>query len=181
MGKIKILFIIFLFLIFTFRIWQTIGCKRFVDYKFIPLSVKINVESQTALDYNLNRSTSRIFHNKISATFYELSKSYLATFRPNFLLETLGPIGLLSFIFAIYWLIRNKNAILFGHLVLVLLLPLLLMFISSPRNNFYILALSRYSFSFWGIGYFTKTFLSKFLLIILFIYSIYYFLFSWQM
>ena len=174
-------FIIILILIFSFRIWQTTGCRHFSGFQFNPLSIKINVESQTNTDLGLNRNISRFFHNKVSTGLFELTKSYASIYQPRFLLEVLGPLGLILVLFGLLNIFRKKKALGFTHLTFILFTSLITIFRPGPKISFYILASSWYSFSFWGISHFTKSLLLRTLFIFLAFLTLWYFIFSWQM
>src|SRR3972149_11435702 len=85
----KLLVVILVILIFLFRIWQSSGCREFSGFLFNPLSIKINVESQVASDFSLDRNISRFFHNKLTAGIFELTTSFTSTFDSPYLLQIL--------------------------------------------------------------------------------------------
>ena len=109
----KILFFVLAGL-FAFRLWQTTGCLKFSDYHFNSLSIKISVEDHVNTDGTLNRQTARFFHNKLITGIYEYSKSYLKLFEPRFLLDILGPLGLVLVILTIFKI--NNQKFLISHL-----------------------------------------------------------------
>src|SRR3990167_727894 len=160
----KLLVVILVILIFLFRIWQSSGCREFSGFLFNPLSIKINVESQVALDFSLNRNISRFFHNKVTVGVFELTKSLISTFDTRFLLEILGPLGLALVIFG-----------------LILLVAIFAIFSKNPKVSFYVLAFSWYSFAIRGLDYFWLNAKSLMILITLFFLTFWYFTFSWQM
>ena len=180
MVKSKI-FAVILVLIFAFRIWQSSGCRQFLGFHFNPLSIKITVESQTALDTQINRSIARFFHNKVSVGLFEFTKSYVSVFSPRFFLEILGPVGLILFILGITNIFRKKVLLGFMHLLIVMLIPLIVILWSNPRISFYILAISLFSLTFWGISQAAKTKSTRVLFLFLFFITFWYLLFSWQM
>ena len=181
MARIKFLLFISILLIFAFRLWQATGCKNFTDYRFNPLSVKINVESQTAVDTKINRTIARFFHNKVSAFLYEFSKTYLSTFSPKLLFETLGPVGVVLFILGIFEISQKKRFLGVAHFLGILILPLFAIISSFPKLEFYVLTLSRYSFSLWGINKAAKSTLHVSILLALVYLTFWYFIFNWQM
>src|SRR3989344_4368982 len=109
MAKNKFIFILALVALFSFRIWQTTGCKQFKGFLLNPIDIKIAVESQVLEDRNLQRPISRFFHNKISAGVFEVAKSYTATIDTRFLISFLGPIGLLSVIIAVVKVVKSTK------------------------------------------------------------------------
>ena len=181
MARTKFVLLFLIILIYTFRLWQITGCKNFTDHRFIPLSVKINVESQTAVDIELNRTVARFFHNKVSAFLYEFTKTYLSTFSPKLLFETLGPVGIVLLILGIYEIYQKKRILGLIHFLGVLILPLFAIIFSFPKLEFYLLTLSRYSFSLWGINRATKSKLQVSVLLALVYLTFWYFIFNWQM
>ncbi|OGD88718.1 hypothetical protein A3I53_03895 [Candidatus Curtissbacteria bacterium RIFCSPLOWO2_02_FULL_40_13b] len=181
MARTKFVLILLIVLIYAFRLWQTTGCKQFIDYSFIPLSVKINVESQTATDTGINRTVARFFHNKVSVGIYESSKTYLSTFSPKLLFETLGPVGVVLLIFGIYEISQKKSFLGVIHFLGVLTIPLFAIIFSFPKLEFYVLTLSRYSFSLWGINKAAKSTLHVSILLALVYLTFWYFIFNWQM
>ncbi len=181
MAKIKLVLILLIVSVYAFRMWQTTGCKQFIDYSFIPLSVKINVESQTATDTDIERTVARFFHNKASAGLYEFGKSYLSTFTPKLLFETVGPVGVVLLILGIVEITRKKRFWSLVHFLTFLAVPLYAIIASSSKLEFYLLALSRYTFSLWGIGRLAKSAQSIFILVALSYLTIWYFIFNWQL
>lgn len=181
MDKIKIFFIIVLVSLFSFRIWQTTGCKKFLSFYFNPLSIKVSVETNVNTDLGVDRNISRFFHNKATVGIFEFSKSLALTFRLRLLVEFLGPLGLILAIFALLAVFREKKYLVKFHFILILIVSFIATFILSPKSSFFLLAISWYSFSLWGIELFIKSRLTKTVFILLAILSFWYFLFSWQM
>lgn len=181
MDKIKVFAFAFLILLFSFRIWQTSGCKHFNSFYFNPLAIKISVESQVNLDGKENRNLSRFFHNKVTAGIFEFSKSYASTFESRYLLEILGPLGLILFVIAAYKVLVSRNFVGTGHLLVVLIASLLSLSSFDPKLIFYLRAVIIFSFTFWGISFLTK---GKWLMIsylLLAAVTLCYYLFNWQM
>ena len=177
----KLLVVILVILIFLFRIWQSSGCREFSGFLFNPLSIKINVESQVALDFSLNRNISRFFHNKVTVGVFELTKSLISTFDTRFLLEILGPLGLTLVILVLVRIVREKKITEIAHFGLILVVAIFAIFSKNPKVSFYVLAFSWYSFAVRGVNYFWLNARSLMILIILFYLSFWYFIFSWQM
>jgi len=181
MVSTKLLVVILVILIFLFRIWQSSGCQQFSGFLFNPLAIKINVESQVAQDFLLNRNISRFFHNKVTVGVFELTKSFVSTFDTRFLLEILGPLGLTLVILVFARIIRKKKTSEITHFGLILMAALLSIFSKNPKVSFYVLAFSWYSFAVRGLDYFWSSAKSLMILIILFFLTFWYFTFSWQM
>jgi len=181
MAKTKLLVIILVIFIFAFRIWQSTGCQQYSGFLFNPLSIKINVESQVALDPSLNRNISRFFHNKVTIGVFELTKSFVSTFDTRFLSEILGPLGLTLVILVFARIIRKKRISEIAHFGLILMAAIFAIFGKDSKVSFYVLAFSWYSFAVRGLDYFWVNVRSLMILIILFFLTFWYFTFSWQM
>ncbi|OGD93651.1 hypothetical protein A2697_01540 [Candidatus Curtissbacteria bacterium RIFCSPHIGHO2_01_FULL_41_44] len=181
MDKIKIFFTILLFALFGFRIWQTTGCRQFASFYFNPLAIKINVEEQVSLDSSLNRSVSRFFHNKLTIGIFEITKSYMQTFEPRFSLETLGPLGLILILTALFKVVKAPNIVGITHLLIVLIVSVFAILPVKPQTSFYILAVTRFSVAFWGLDYFLRTKPLAILFFGLGFLTLWYFSISWQM
>ena len=168
-------------MLFAFRIWQSSGCKSYAGFYFNPIAVRINVEEQRNLDKSTNRTLSKFFHNKASAFFWEVSKSYIFTTNPRFLLEILGPLGLFLAIASFANIVKtpkSKSALL---LALIAISSLLLILPIDPKKTFYITAISWYIFSLLSASSFSKSSKLTGLFLLLLFLSFWYFAFSWQM
>lgn len=166
--------------LFSLRIWQTTGCQQFSHFRFDPLSVKISVESQVGLD-NTERFISRFFHNKITTGVFEISKSYTLNFDTRFLIEVLGPLGLVLVLLAIYHIFKVKNSLGFIHFSFVLLIPITKILPINSALSYYIFAVNLYGFSLWGLDGNILKKQTLLLVIILIPITLWYFAFSWQM
>lgn len=182
MTRLSFVTIVAILLIFLygFRLWQTSGCQHFSGFYFNPDSIKINVETNSGLDINHDKITTRLFHNKLSAGTFELAKSYLATFDSRLILAILGPLGVVLVLRSLAALTKPSFPVVI-HLLTIPLTSALALTALSPRLSFFLLASVWYSFSFWGLAYFTKTSLRFGLFVILVIATIWYFSFNWQM
>lgn len=178
MGKIKFLIIITLITVYAFRLWQTSGCKQFVGFYFNPLSIKISVESQVNLDQSMSRQLSRLFHNKVTAGIFEFSKAFSFPFDTKFLMEILGPIGLVLVVLAIFEALKARNLLNFAHLSLPPIFSAISLTSLSPKIVFYLLALTWYSLAFKGTMSRSRVLVPLFLILIPL--TFWYFLFSWQ-
>jgi hypothetical protein len=179
---IKKAFIILIILTYSFRFWQSTGCLQQIGHTFLPLSIKIRVEEQVGIDKDIPRNASRFFHNKVSEGFFEISKTYFNVFDSRLLLEILGPLGLVLLVIGLLE-VRNKknNKLYLSHLMILLIIPFILMLKINTKTSFNILFASLYSFSFWGLGFFSKSILKKIIFIILVAITFFYFSFNWQM
>lgn len=180
-DKIKKLFLLLTIFLFAFRLWQTTGCKKYAGFYFNPISVRINVEEQRNLDLGTSSSMSKLFHNKVSAFFWEASKSYLNTTSPRFLLDILGPLGLFLAISSFSNVVKKPKAIHTLSLILIGIASLLLILPIDPRKTFYVAAISWYSFSLFSTDTLVKSRKSILLFLFLLLVSFWYFAFSWQM
>ena len=183
MAKIKLtnlIFALILLFVFSFRIWQTTGCKKFTSYFFNPIAVKIAVESQMLDDGNLPKNLSRFFHNKISIGASEILKSYAITIDIKFLISFLGPLGIFLILPAISQVIKSRK-----FYDKFWLSPFLISFIlilpANPKISFYVTAISWYLLTFIGIGTFARSNKLKILFIFLSLATFWYFSFDWKM
>jgi len=180
MLKIKLILVILATLVFSFRIWQSTGCQEFFSFHFNPLIIKINVESQVLLDSALERNISRFFHNKVTVGVFEVTKSFVFTFNPRFLLGILGPAGLVLITLNFYKLFNKRNIINTSLFGLVLAVSFFNIIFTSPKFFFYLAAISWYLFALTAINYLTSL-KSKVILIVLIFLTFWYFIFSWEM
>lgn len=171
-----------LIILFSFRLWQTTGCRQFNGFYFNPISVTINVESQSSIDTAGLRQVTRFFHNKAVAAPLEVSKSFARTLDLRLLLDILGPAGLLFLISGIFEIFRNKHKLgLFHIIVTVVILSFSITSLATPKSFFVLIALSYYSLSLWGVGPLSKDKRLSLLSIVLIFYSLWYFAVNWQM
>ena len=174
------LFLPVLICLSSFRLWKTTGCKQFTSFYFNPISVKISVESQRTLDNQSFLAVSRIFHNKLNTTPFELTKAIAQALTPRFLIEILGPLGFMLTILAVLRIIKEKHKRALLHLLLVISASILAVLPGNPKNFFLIISLTWFSVTFWGLQFFSNTnkLLLYFFLILL---TFWYFNLSWQM
>lgn len=176
----KILFLL-LIALFSFRLWQTTGCRQFNGFYFNPISVTINVESQSSIDTAGFRQVTRFFHNKAVAAPFEVSKSFARTLDPRFLLDVLGPVGLLFLTRALFEIFGNKRSLGYLHILGTVVVLALSLTSLAPKTAFWLIALSYYSLSLWGINPISKDKKLSLLSILLIFYSLWYFAINWQM
>lgn len=181
MVLIKFALAAMLVIIFAFRLWQTTGCREFTDHSFKSISVKLNVESQISVDRELDRNIARIFHNKISVTFYEIGKTYSRNFGPRELNQILGPIGLVSVIVAIAYNAKKRNLKVISASVLVLISATLRISPLDSKISFYIWALTLYLFAFFSVDFWIERNFRIILFLALVLFTFWYFIFSWQL
>ena len=168
-------------MLFAFRLWQTTGCKHFLGHYFNPIYIKINVEAQVGIDKNVSKLESKFFHNKLTAIVFEPAKSYLAAFEPSYLLEMLSPLGVLLFLLSIKKAISTKNKIIVLHFLLVLTAALIYITPFSPKNSFFIFSFLIYSFSLWHVDYFAAKKYRILIFLLLLVFSLVFFAYTWQM
>ena len=168
-------------MLFVFRIWQTTGCRHFSGFYFNPISVRINVEEQRNLDKNSNQLTSKIFHNKITGIINQVSLSYAETLNPRFILEILGPLGLIFALVTFSKVIKKPKSIYTLALIAVSTASLLLILPIDPAKTFYLAASTWYIFSLLSVESFTKSNKTIILFLLLLLASFWYFALSWQM
>lgn len=181
MVKIKLAAVALLVFTLSFRIWQTTGCRQFESHYFNPISIKINVESQVGVDVGVNRNIARFFHNKATTGIFEMTKSYISTLEPRFLLEILGPLGAMLVLVSATLALKKRQILTLVHLASLLAASSLLILPKYSKESFYLVALLWYGFSFWGIRYLMETRIKITLFIILVPLTLWYFTFSWQM
>jgi len=177
MKKVLLILVIALY---AFRIWQSTGCKNYLHDKFSTQNVKITVEEQVGIDKGINRQFSRFFHNKLSSGFFEVAKTFAKPFEPKALIGIFGPLGIVLTLYALMGITKKAPLIRF-HFALVTIVIFLSTFVSNSKMAFYIVALSLYTFSLWGINPFVKKRIAQVLFLSLFILSLWYFSFNWQM
>lgn len=167
--------------LFAFRLWQTTGCRKFVDFRFTSLSVKINVENQVSFDKQLNRNISRIFHNKAQAAIFEITKSYLQTLDPRLILQILGPVGTFLALVSTLKLAQKSHKAHLIHFGLILLSSLAAIILFNSKVAFYLIAFSWQSFSLWGLYFLKNTKINSVVIFLLILASVWYYALSWQL
>lgn len=178
MRKFFLLLTIF---IFSARIWQSTGCLNFLPTYFDTQIIKIKVEEQVNLDRGIARGVSRFFHNKASTGFFESTKAASKFADPIFLLDIMGPLGLVLIILATSSLVKKFTPLKGFHFLLVLAAIILAMISKNSRDAFYTLALALYSFSLWGTTTLKTNRLATFAFFALALVTLWYFALSWQM
>lgn len=178
MRKIFLLVTIF---IFSARIWQSTGCLNFLPTKFDTQIIKIKVEEQVNADRGVEREVSRFFHNKVSTGFFEAAKATSKFADPIFLLDILGPLGLLLIILATITLVKKFTLQQGTHFLLVLASIIFVSIIKNSQLSFYAVALALYSFSLWGTKALKPNKLTILAFFVAAIITLWYFALSWQM
>lgn len=181
MDKIKILAILALVCLFSFRIWQTTGCRQFKGFRFNPLAIIIGVEAGVSSDKGVDRAISRFFHNKLSVGTYEILASFAATVNPNFLLQLIGPVGVVIAVFNLQILVHTRRKLQLTSLLIIAISAILAMFIINPKTSLYILAISWYAFILSSSLTFVRNKLLFVTFIFLVIFTFWYFTFTWQL
>lgn len=174
-------FLLLAVITFSARIWQSTGCLNFLPTYFDIQIVTIKVEEQVNLDWGIDRGVSRFFHNKASTGFFEAAKATSKFADPVFLLDILGPLGLVLIIFATSSLVKKFTPLLGAHFLLVLTSIILAMFSKNSKISFYTVSAALYSFSLWGTTTFKTNRLATFAFFALALVTLWYFALSWQM
>lgn len=178
-SKFSIFVIVVILLgLFSFRIWQTTGCRQFKAFYLNPQSVKIRVEQDVNSDRGVNRNISRFFHNKLQTAVILTSHSIASTIDARMLLEILGPLGLIAIIISLYVVIKHKNLIGISHLIAVLIASAWAIVSTNSKQGFYVYSFGLYSFCFWSAKVLAKKSIS---VIILAILTFWFFTLSWQL
>lgn len=181
MAKIKIILTILLLTTFSYRIWQTTGCKQFIGFYFNPLQIKITAEENINLDSNLNRNIARAFHNKVTIGVFESLKAATKTINSDFILDTTGPIGIVLLPASLLILLNKRNKLQFAHLIVIVLLMASSILVGNSKRSFWIVYLAQASFSLWSLGFFGSGKLKVVIYSILIVATIWYFSFNWQL
>lgn len=177
--KTKFIFAFLLIGIFSFRFWQTSGCKNFRNFHLNPLEVKISVESQRTFDPT-NNLAAKLFHNKIADGFFITSQNYFQAFEPNLLISIVGFVGVFCMILMLTKIFRKTT--LFAYLAaFYILVSSLALTVFDQRVSLYNFAVSLYLFSFTAIFYSKITLRFALIFIFLLILTILQFLYSWQL
>ena len=172
------LVLVILVALFSFRIWQTTGCRQFKSFYLNPQSVTIKVEEDVGTDRGIDRNISRFFHNKLQTVVIIASHSVSSTIDARMLLEILGPLGLISIIISLYVVIKHKNLIGIFHLIAVLIASAWVIVSTNSKQSFYVYSFGLYSFCFWSAKVLAKKSIS---VIILAILTFLFFTLSWQL
>ncbi|MBI3282576.1 hypothetical protein HYZ70_00695 [Candidatus Curtissbacteria bacterium] len=175
------IFLLLALAVFSVRIWQSVGCRSFLPTKFDSQIIKIKVEEQVNVDQNLNRQVSRFFHNKVSAGFFEAAKATSRFADPAFLLDILGPLGLILTLLAAKRLVKKFTRAQGLSFLAVLISILFATATKNSRVSFYIVAGALYSFSLWGTTALKTNKLTIFVFFALALVTLWYFAISWQM
>lgn len=173
-----ILVVIFLLGLFSFRLWQTTGCRQFKSFYLNPQSVTIKVEGDVGTDMGVDRNISRFFHNKYQTRFVLTAQSLTSIFDAPFIFDILGPLGIVAFATSLYTIAKTKKLIGIAHLLLVLAAALTAIFTTKTKQSFYLYAVSLYSFCFWATKPMAK---STIPVLIAAIATFWYFSLSWQL
>lgn len=169
---------ILLIALFSFRLWQTTGCRQFRSFYLNPQAITIRVEEDVNSDGGINRNLSRFFHNKLQTTAILTWHSLASELDARILLEILGPLGLLSTLISLHLIIKKKNLFRTAHLIILTLILLYAILTANAKQNFYLISLSLYSFSFWSAKTLSKY---KILVVILAAITFWFFTLSWQL
>lgn len=173
------LVLVILIALFSFRLWQTTGCRQFRSFWLSPQAVIIKVEEDVGTDRGQDRNISRFFHNKYQSRFILTIQSLTSALDTRLLIDILGPVGIAAFGVAVYTTIKTKKMP--GILHLFSLFPVILFATFTPwaKQSFYLYMIVLYSFSIRSTKSMAK--LSILLILALAVVSFWYFSFSWQL
>gem|GEM_PF-6297292 len=110
-----------------------------------------------------------------------MSKSLVKTIDPRFLQDVLGPAGFLLLILSSVEIFKGRRKLGFIHLSIILSILAFSQTAVSPKITFWLISLSLFSLSLWGIGMVAKNKYTSFFFLILIFYSLWYFAINWQM
>lgn len=175
------IFLLLALAVFSVRIWQSTGCLNFLPTKFDTQTVKIKVEEQVNVDQNLNREVSRFFHNKVSTGFFEAAKATSRFADPVFLLDILGPLGLILTLLAIKRLVKKFSRAQGLSFLAVLTSILFAAATSNAKAAYAAVSIALYGFSLWGTTTLKTNKLTIFAFFVLALVTLWYFAMSWQM
>ena len=176
----KLILLLFVFT-FAFRIWQSTGCKQFVQLNFDKQRITTAVEEQVLIDKYIPRQTARLFHNKLTTGFTEISKAYVSILNPKILLEILGPGGLALFLLSVLSVVKKPEIHKSVHFLTLLISIAASLFIKNSQFSYLLLSLGFYSFSLIGLNSIPPKKSFVVLGIALVLINLWYFAFSWQM
>lgn len=171
--------LIILIALFTFRLWQTTGCRQFRSFWLNPQAVTIKVEEDVGTDRGGNRDISRFFHNKYQSRFILTVRSAASMLDARLLVDVLGPLGVLALAISVYTTIKTKKIIGILHLLAIFLVIMFATFTIHTKQSFYLYTIALYSFSIRSTKSMAK--LSILLILALAIVSFWYFSLSWQL
>lgn len=165
--------------LFAARLWQTTGCVDFQSYVFNPIAITINVESQRKFDDD--HLSQKIFHNKVTATGQEAGHSYSKLLEPRYILQVVGPLGLLMLVSSVYKAVVANRKLIKIHLVLLLLSPLLVITYVHPKLALYLMFLALSTFSLWSMPIFVKNKSAMLIFALFWLGTLLFFALNWRM
>lgn len=163
--------------LFSFRFWQTTGCRQFKSFYLNPQAITIRVEEDVNSDKGIDRTISRFFHNKVQTAIILTGHSAATALDARMLLEILGPLGLAAISISLYTVVKSKNLFGISHLALIGAILLAVISSANAKQGFYLLAMGLYSFSLWSAKTLSKY---KILVFTLAAISFWFFTLSWQ-
>lgn len=175
----RIFVILILLFLFSFRLWQSSGCRQFKSFYLNPQLVTLKVEEDVGTDRGVDRNISRFFHNKYQTRFVLSVGSLTSMLDARLMIDVLGPLGVLAFAVSAYTTIKTKRIIGISHLFVIFLVIMFATFTAHAKQSFYLWAVAIASFSFWSTRTLAK--LPVMLILLLAVATFWYFSFSWQL
>lgn len=176
---VLILLWVLLLALYGVRFWQTTGCVAFRGHYFNPLAVVIRVETDRKLDDQ--PAEQKVFHNKITATISELTNSYTQVIDPRFIIQLIGPLGLVLFVWALYIVLAKRSRLQLIHLVSIFVVSALALTSFRPEIVFYLLFGFLTSFTFWSLKPIAKSKKQVAIFLLLLLFTLWFFAINWRM
>lgn len=178
-DKLKIItLVVILLALFSFRLWQTTGCRQFKSFYLNPQLVTLKVEEDVGTDRGVDRNVSRFFHNKYQTRFILSVQSMTSMLDARLVTDVLGPLGVLAFAVSVYTTIKTKKIIGILHLIVLFLVIMFATFTTQAKQSFYLFSVALYSFSLRSSKTIVK--LPTWLILLLAVATFWHFSFSWQ-
>lgn len=163
------------------RLWQSTGCVNYLPIKFDSQKIVISVETQRLYDENPNGLIPKAIHNKLTAAPYEFLLALARTLDPAYLLSLIGPLGIVSGLYSIYSIVKNRRKKATFFLFSLLLAHLLSILYLNPKTAMLIIGFLWFLLSLWSISYFIKGKKRLLFFIVLWLYSIWFFFINWHL
>ncbi len=167
--------------LFAFRIWQSTGCASFRSFLFDTNSITAGVEASRQYENNPDSLVSKVLHNKFTVTPHEFFLNFSTLLDPRYLLYLIAPLGLIGAVVSVYCIVSQSIksglvflAVLSGALTYATLF-------NGSKTDMLILCSLWFLLSFWSLSFFAKTKIRFLVLVLLWLYSIWFFFISWQL
>lgn len=177
----KILLVTLLLGLFSFRLWQSTGCKNFNSLRFNPNVLIAGVESQRNLDVGIPIPVSKLLHNKVTEALTQVSSRYLNTFKPKFLLEILGPLGLFCALLSAALTIRTRKKSQIFSLLGIFISSVAAIVLTQPKISLLLIFASWAVFASLSINFVIRSKMLLVLFFLLFVYTYFFYSINWQM